>query len=217
MMTMTRKLVSLGVTTVGVLGVAVSLTTLDSHQVTAAPTVSGPQNVLVVNPATQPVPISGSVGVTGSVSVANTVTAHLDSNEVIIDNTVPIVVQPDGAPFSFRAEVNLTANMGGSSLFYNTPPGKRVYIEHVSGRMVGGAAGEHLRAMVQIGPGLAGEPFQRYFPAPTLIDTDDRVYDSPLHATSPAQAIVALGVERDGGGTLVSAELQISGRLVDAP
>jgi hypothetical protein len=226
MMTMTKKLASLALTTAGILSVALAMATVGDSAVVAAPTSSGPQNVLVVNPATQPVPmvatgttaIAGAVTVSGTVSVGNTITAHLDSNEVIVDNTVPLVTRDadGGTPVSFHAE-SPAGFASGQILNYHVPAGKRLVVEYVSMRVMGGDDSEHIRGTIEFAGGPITAVFQKHYLIPTAIASNDRLFSTPMTMYFGPGESVGIGFERNSAASTVELEVQLTGRLVDAP
>ena len=91
---------------------------------------AGPEpgvNVTVTNPPTQPVPVTGSLGVSGSVTVS--------SGSVTVSNSasspVPVLsVNPEGVAFMIAK--SLSSNGGNQITIATVPAGSRYLVEHAS-------------------------------------------------------------------------------------
>lgn len=224
MMTVTRKLAGLAATTVGILGVAAAMTTVGTTSVTAAPTSPTPQSVLVVNSAAQPVPTvaTGTTAISGTVSIGNTVTAHLDSNQVILDNTVPLVTRDadGGTPVSARVTFPLQQGIVGSGGIFAVPAGKRLIVDYVSGRVTGGNGDERVRGTIELSSSQGSVPLQRHHLIPTIIAPDEVIFSAPIRAYYGPNETLAMRAERRQDvfpTTVLQCEFQLSGRLVDIP
>lgn len=169
-------------------------------------------------PTAHPSPSPTDVNVvnTPDVNVANTVTAHLDSNQVVVGNTGPIVTRDadGGEPVSLHATIAAGFAIGASR-FYNVPNNKRLVVEFASARVMGANSSEHVRATIELGGG--NSDFQRHFLVPTAIGTDDFVFSTPIKMYFAAGDVVSMSVSRDAAGAAMNVELQWSGRLIDAP
>ncbi len=220
MMKTAKRLAGMAATMAGIAGVGMVIAT-GNGPVTAAPPNQGPQQVLVVNGGAQAVPVvaQGTTEVAGMVSVGNTVTTHLDSNVVTVDTSTPLDTRDTdaGTPVS----IHLSGSAGGFSVgatrFYSVPGGKRLVIEHVSGRLIGGADGEHVLAKIEWAGGFGGST-QKHYLIPTALAGDDRLVSTPIRMYFGPGELVGVGYERNAAtSSMDTMEFQLSGRLVDVP
>jgi len=156
---------------------------------------SPPQNVLVQNPATQPVPtiatgttaVNGTVGVSGPVTVSGSIdvgsmpAVSLSPGALVnLGNspTSPVPVQdvdnPANQPFSTAVRLEIGNGEIFEGQILSAPTGKTLVVEHVSGEMtIGGAAQSDLKpAVVALTMSQVGLPNSLYHTVlPTFLGT----------------------------------------------
>lgn len=181
----------------------------------AAPPNQGPQQVVVTNTDTQPVPVTA----VGTTTVTGTVTANLSSNQVIVGNTAPIRTVNAATYVHFSATINVPA--GGSFFGANAfavPAGKRLIIDFVSAGTSVLPSGDFLVLFVQWGGTLSGGQGtnQRHALITTPLPNGSYIASQPLTMVFEPLDIVQLGAAHAPTSAAASAELDVTGHLIDA-
>jgi len=101
---------------------------------------SQPMNVLVVNGSSQKVPITGTVGVSGTVAVSSLPAVQLDSGATVGINSStvnPVIVQDKSSAGHTEISSEYIGNIPdgqatGNQTFYTVPDGKRLVLKDIS-------------------------------------------------------------------------------------
>jgi hypothetical protein len=156
---------------------------------------AGANTVTIGNTAAEPLPVAGSVGIA---SHANTVTIG-NSEEA------PVPVRPVGLPQVVPAAFRAWANAAGADHFIvkevvTVPAGKRLVVEHVSGRVWMRDEYEVTVLALSFFHPEDGPVADVYF-VPTRMEAggafDSHVWNSPTRLYAPAGSRVSLWVSRD--------------------
>jgi hypothetical protein len=120
------KLIAMIMTTAGAIAVGLPAVAAQPSSPGNAPA----QNVTVVNGAGTPVPVTGNVGVTGSVSVSNTPTVN-------VDGLSGVAVEPGRSPYQQVTSFNPGPSFCPNAFycvvqFPAVPAGKRLVVTYVS-------------------------------------------------------------------------------------
>lgn len=188
------------------------------------------QNVLVVNTAQQPVPVTGSATVTGTVNLATGTavgingTVGLDSqnNTVKIDSSSPVPVRdadnPARQPFQTELDFFEADGSYGATQSFTVPANKRLVIEYVSADS-GVPVGELTR--IGISTEINGQYQGHHVVANRLgavgNGDDEFVAGQPMTVYADPGTDVFVGFSRNNAVGFANCFVTISGHFVDIP
>ena len=168
----------------------------------------------MINGPSEPVPVSGQVGVTSlpAVQVSSLPAVQLDTSEPI---PVAPVGQPALQPFGKEESVFTTLSMGSGS--FTVPAGKRLYIETISVR---GSVPQGHVPFTDLDVTTGGEQITHPLPVALRgfdgVASDQYVGLHEVHIVADAGSTVQFRAFRRTGGGTMALGMSVSGHLVDA-